>query len=143
MRFAAHKIMKTLKTKIAIALLATTVFFNANAEDKKTENTNTNSSKMLSYKMSNLNIGMYEVGNVNSLNLNIALTKDAGNTATIRLMDEKGSVLNQETIGKKLAGYNFRYDFKNMKSGKYFIEVTNGNQIITREIVKENGTLSY
>lgn len=143
MRFAAHKIMKTLKTTIAIALLATTVFFNANAEDKKTANTNTNSSTILSYKMSNLNIGMYEVGSVNSLNLNIALTKDAGNTATIRLMDEKGTVLSQETIGKKLAGYNFRYDFKNMKVGKYFIEVTNGNQIITREIMKGNGTLSY
>lgn len=143
MRLSAHKIMKTLKTSIAIALLATTVFFNANAEDRKLETTKANSSTMLNYKMSNLNIGMYEVGNVNSLNLNIALTKDAGKTATIKLMDEKGSILSQETIGKKLAGYNFRYDFKNMKSGKYFIEVTNGDQIITREIVKGNGTLSY
>jgi hypothetical protein len=143
MRFSAHKIMKTLKTSIAIALLATTVIFNANAEDKKSETAKANTSTMLNYKMSNLNIGMYEVGNVNSLNLNIALTKDAGKTATIRLMDEKGRVLNQETIGKKLAAYNFRYDFKNMKAGTYFIEVTNGNQIITREIVKGNGTLSY
>ena len=29
--------MKTLQSKIAIVLLATTVFFNANAEDKKLE----------------------------------------------------------------------------------------------------------
>jgi hypothetical protein len=135
--------MKTLKTTIAIALLATTVFFNANAEDKKTATTNTSSSTMLDYKSSNLNVGMYESGKANSLKLNITLTKDAGKMATVKLMDENGSVLNEERIGKKLAGYNFRFDFSTVKSGKYFLEVTNGENIITKEIIKSANTLSY
>jgi hypothetical protein len=134
--------MKTLKTTIAIALLATTVFFNANAEDKKSA-TSTTLSTMLDYKGSNLNIGMYELGKANSMKLSMALTKDAGKTAIIKLMDEKGNVLNEERIGKKSAGYNFRFDFSTVKAGKYFIEITNGEHIITKEIVKGTSTLSY
>ena len=139
--------MKTLKTTgrhsvIAIALLATTVFFNANAEDKKS-GTSTTSSSMLDYKGSNLNIGMYEYGKVNSMKLSMALTKDSGKMAIVKIMDEKGSVLNEERIGKKLTGYNFRFDFNTVKAGKYFIEITNGDHIITREIVKGASTLSY
>ena len=77
--------MKTLQSKIAIVLLATTVFFNANAEDKKLEKNEatTTSNSILNYKMMNLNIGMYEVGKVNSLKLNLSLTKDSGKTATV------------------------------------------------------------
>ncbi len=138
--------MKTLKTTgrhsvIAIALLATTVFFNANAEDKKNESTNSNT--MLNYKSSNLNVGMYEAGKANSLKLNMALTKDAGKKATVKLMDEKGSVLNEERIGKKLTGYNLRFDFSTVEAGKYFIEITEGDNIITKEIIKSTNTLSY
>ena len=140
--------MKTLKSTglhsvIAIALLATTVFFNANAEDKKTGTTNTSSSTMLGYKSSNLNVGMYESGKANSMKLNMALTKDAGKMATVKLMDEKGTVLNEERIGKKLTGYNFRFDFSTVKAGRYFIEITNGEHIITKEIIKGISTLSY
>ncbi|WP_435353500.1 hypothetical protein [Emticicia sp. SJ17W-69] len=135
--------MKTLQSKIAIALLATTVFFNANAEDKKTTTSNTSSSTMLEYKSSNLNVGMYELGKVNSMKLNMALTKDAGKNAIVKIMDEKGAVLNEERIGKKLTGYNFCFDFNNVKVGKYFIEITEGDNIITKEIIKSNNTLSY
>lgn len=140
--------MKTLKTTgqhsvIAIALLATTVFFNANAEDKKSETKSTNTTTMLEYKGSNLNIGMYEFGKANSMKLSMSLTKDAGKIAIVKIMDEKGSVLNEERIGKKLTGYNFRFDFNTVKAGKYFIEITNGEHIITKEIVKGTSTLSY
>ena len=86
--------MKTLKIKIAIALLATTVFFNANAEDKKS-GTSQASSSMLDYKGSNLNIGMYEFGKANSMKLSMSLTKDAGKMAIVKIMDEQGSVLNE------------------------------------------------
>ncbi len=135
--------MKTLKTTIAIALLTTTVFFNANAEDKKSGTTNTSSSSMLEYKSSKLNVGMYEFGKANSMQLNMALTKDAGKKAIVKIMDEKGSVLNEERIGKKLTGYNFLFDFSTVKAGKYFIEITEGDNIITKEIIKSTNTLSY
>jgi len=137
--------MKTLQLKIAIALLVTTVFFNANAEDKKLERNEaaTTSNSILNYKMTNLNVGMYEVGKVNSLILNLKLTKDAGKTANVKLMNEKGEVLSEERISKKATGYNFRYDFSSIETGKYFIEITNGEYVITKEIIKGKGTLSY
>ncbi len=137
--------MKTLKSTIAIALLATTVFFNANAEDKKLEKNETSaaSSSLANYKMSNLKVGMYEVGSVNSMKLNFTLTKDADKIAVVKLMDENGTVLTQERVGKKETAYNFRFDFSESAAGKYFIEVTNGDHIITKEILKGKGTLSY
>lgn len=135
--------MKKLTSIIAIALLATTTVFNANAEDKKTVTTNTSSSSVFEYKSSQLNVGMYESGKVNSMKLNLALTKDAGKKATIKLMDSKGTVLNEERIGKKLTGYNFRFDFSTVEAGKYFIEITEGDSIITKEIIKSTNTLSY
>ena len=98
---------------------------------------------MLDYKRSNLNVGMYESGKVNSMKLNMALTKDAGKMATIKLMDGKGTVLNEERVGKKLTGYNFRFDFSTVEAGKYFIEITEGDIIITKEIIKSTNTLSY
>jgi len=82
--------MKKITSIIAIALLATTVAFNANADDKKME-----------YKSSNLNVGMYEAGHANSLKLNMNLTKDKGVQATIKLMDADGSILHEEVLGKK------------------------------------------
>ena len=137
--------MKTLQSTIAIALLATTVFFNANAEDKKLEKNeaSTTSNSLATYKMSNLKVGMYEVGNVNSMKLNFTLTKDADKIAVVKLMDGNGTVLTQERIGKKETAYNFRFDFSESALGKYFIEVTNGDHIITKEILKGKGTLSY
>ncbi len=137
--------MKTLQSTIAIALLATTVFFNANAEDKKLEKNeaSTTSNSLATYKMSNLKVGMYEVGSVNSMKLNFTLTKDADKIAVVKLMDENGTVLTQERIGKKETAYNFRFDFSESALGKYFIEVTNGDHIITKEILKGKGTLSY
>ena len=137
--------MKTLKSTLGIALLATTVFFNANAEDKKLEKNETSaaSSSLANYKMSNLKVGMYEVGSVNSMKLNFTLTKDADKIAVVKLMDENGTVIIQERVGKKETAYNFRFDFSESASGKYFIEVTNGNHIITKEILKGKGTLSY
>ncbi|GGD75658.1 hypothetical protein GCM10011514_44490 [Emticicia aquatilis] len=136
--------MKTLKSTLAIALLATTVFFNANAEDKKLEkNEASTSNSLATYKMSNLKVGMYEVGNVNSMKLNLTLTKDAGKTANVKLMNENGTVLSETTVSKKETAYNFRFDFSESATGKYFIEVTNGDHIITKEILKGKGTLSY
>ena len=134
--------MKKLTT-FGIALLATATFLNANAEDKKLETKSTSSTTMLNYKKSNLDVGIYEIGNVNSLKLNIAITKDEGKTATVKLMDENGYVLNEDKIGKNSVSYNFRFDFSTAKSGKYYVEITSGERIITREIIKSVSTLSY
>ena len=124
--------MKTLTSTIAIALLATTLAFNANAEDKKIE-----------YKSSNLNVGMYEAGYTNSMKLNMNLTKDKGVSATIKLMNADGSILHEEVLGKKVESYKLCFDMSNVQAGTYYVEVKNGDRIITKEIVKSTSTLSY
>lgn len=124
--------MKTLTSTIAIALLASTLAFNANAEDKKIE-----------YKSSNLNVGMYEAGHTNSMKLNMNLTKDKGVAATIKLMNADGSILHEEVLGKKVESYKLCFDMSNVQAGKYYVEVKNGDRIITKEIVKSTSTLSY
>ncbi|GAB3508940.1 hypothetical protein [Emticicia fontis] len=124
--------MKKITSIIAIALLASTVAFNANADDKKIE-----------YKSSNLKVGMYEAGFTNSMKLNMNLTKDKGVSATIKLMDADGSILHEEVLGKKVEAYKLCFDMSNMKAGKYYVEVKNGDRIITKEILKGSHTLSY
>jgi hypothetical protein len=124
--------MKKLTSTIAIALLATTLAFNANADDKKME-----------YKSSNLNVGMYEAGHTNSMKLNMTLTKDKGVAATIKLMDADGSILHEEVLGKKVESYKLCFDMSNVKAGKYYVEIKNGERIITKEILKSTSTLSY
>lgn len=124
--------MKKLTSTIAIALLATTLAFNANADDKKME-----------YKSSNLNVGMYEAGHTNSMKLNMTLTKDKGIAATIKLMDADGSILHEEVLGKKVESYKLCFDMSNVKAGKYYVEIKNGERIITKEILKSTSTLSY
>lgn len=133
--------MKKLTSIIAIALLTTTVFFNANAEDKKSEKGTTTSVE--NYNASNLNAGLYEVGHVNSLKLNVLLTKDEGKIAIVKLIDANGNTLDEQVIGKKAKGFNLRYDFNAIETGKYYLEMTNGASILTKEIVKTNTTLSY
>ncbi|AFK03895.1 hypothetical protein Emtol_2760 [Emticicia oligotrophica DSM 17448] len=138
--------MKTLQSTFAIALLATSVIFNANAEEKKTEKNEAAASttnSIANYKMSNLKVGLYEAGHVNSLKLNLTLTKDAGKTATVKLMDEKGNVLVEERISKNETAYSFRFDFSETPVGTYYVEVINGNHIVTKEVLKGKGTLSY
>jgi len=124
--------MKKITSAIAIALLATSVAFNANADDKKIE-----------YKSSNLNVGMYEAGYTNSMKLNMTLTKDKGVAATIKLMDADGSILHEEVLGKKVESYKLCFDMNSVKAGKYYVEVKNGDRIITKEIVKSASNLSY
>ncbi|WP_337041968.1 T9SS type A sorting domain-containing protein [Emticicia sp. 17c] len=124
--------MKKLTSAIAIALLASSVAFNANADDKKIE-----------YKSSNLNIGMYEAGYTNSMKLSMNLTKDKGVAATVKLMDADGNLLHEEVLGKKLTAYKLCFDMSSLKAGKYYVEVKNGERIITKTVVKGDHTLSY
>ncbi|GAB3508935.1 T9SS type A sorting domain-containing protein [Emticicia fontis] len=124
--------MKKLTSAIAIALLATSVAFNANADDKKIE-----------YKSSNLNVGMYEAGYANSMKLNMNLTKDKGVAATVKLMDANGNTIHEQFIGKKAESFKLSFDMTNAEAGKYYVEVKNGDRIITKEILKSKSTLSY
>lgn len=120
--------MKKLILIIAVALFSTTV----QAEDKK-----------IDYRESQLNVGMYEYKNTNSLILNINVSKDKGLKASVRLLDQNGNQIYSETSNKKSTCANLRINLSEAPVGVYYLEVTSGDRIITREIVKNAHTLSY
>lgn len=123
-----HKIMKKLILILAVAFFTTTV----HAEDKK-----------IDYRESNLKVGMYEYKNTNSLMLNINISKDKGLKASVRLLDHDGNQIYSEVANKKSASTNLRFDLSEAPVGTYYLEVTSGDRIITKEIVKSQNTLSY
>ena len=104
----------------------------ANADDKKIE-----------YRSSNLNIAMYEYEHVNSLKLSLNILKDKGQKAKVKLMDANGSILHEEVIGRKSTAVNVRFDLSSAPAGKYYVELTSGDRIITREVKRSQQSLSY
>ncbi len=120
--------MKNLILIIAVALLSTTV----HAEEKK-----------IDYRESNLNVGMYEYKSTNSLKLNVNISKDKGLKASVKLLDSVGNLVYSETTSKKSTSANLRLDLSQAPVGTYYLEVTSGDRIITKEITKGQQTLSY
>lgn len=121
-------IMKKLILIIAVALFSTTV----QAEDKR-----------IDYRESQLNVGMYEYENINSLKLNANISKDKGLKASIRLLDAAGNQISVNRVNKKSTLVCLRFDLSEAPIGKYYLEVTSGDRIITKEIIKNAHTLSY
>jgi hypothetical protein len=120
--------MKTQLLIIAIILFS----LHANADDKKIE-----------YRSSNLNIAMYEYEHVNSLKLSVNIIKDKGQKANVKLMDASGTTLYEESIGKKSTAVNVRVDLSSAPAGKYYVELTSGDRIITKEVNRGQQSLSY
>lgn len=113
---------------IAIILFS----LHANADDKKIE-----------YRSSNLNIAMYEYEHVNSLKLSLNIIKDKGQKAKVKLMDAYGRTLHEELIGRKQTAVNVRVDLSSAPAGKYYVELTSGDRIITKEVKRDQHSLSY
>ena len=113
---------------IAIILFS----LHAYADDKKIE-----------YRSSNLNIAMYEYEHVNSLKLSLNIAKDKGMKAKVKLMDAEGRVLHEEVIGKNPTSVNVRLDLSSAPTGKYYVELTSGDRIITKEVQRGYQSLSY
>jgi len=113
---------------IAIILLS----LQSKADDKKIE-----------YRKSSLNIGMYEYGYIHSLKLSLNITKDKGEKAHMKLMDAQGTTLHEERIGNKQTSVNLRVDLSSAPVGKYYVEITSGARIITKEVLRNQTSLSY
>jgi len=77
-------------------------------------------------------VGMYRVKN--SLVMNLLLEKDKGVSINIKLVDSKGKVLHQEYIAKGLRKVGQKFDFSDVSDGNYKIEITNGDERITKNI---------
>ncbi|RFS17174.1 T9SS type A sorting domain-containing protein [Emticicia sp. C21] len=99
--------------------------------------------KKIEYRSSNLNIAMYEYEHVNSLKLSLNILKDRGQKAKVKLMDAEGRTLHEEVIGRKLTSINVRLDLSTAPAGTYYVELTSGDRIITKEVKRDQHSLSY
>ena len=129
----SHRKLKALKMKKQLLIIAIILFsLHAYADDKKIE-----------YRSSNLKIAMYEYEQVNSLKLSLNIAKDKGMKAKVKLMDAEGTILHEEVIGRKPTAVNVRLDLSSAPTGKYYVELTSGDRIITKEVNRAQHSLNY
>jgi|GEM_PF-1695242 flagellar hook assembly protein FlgD len=77
-------------------------------------------------------VGMYRIQN--SLSMKVLLEKEAGEKVFVRLLNQKGQVLYEETLNKKMSKYSRNFDFSQVNDGKYTLEVTDGKHSVRKEI---------
>lgn len=54
---------------------------------------------------------------------------------TIRLKDADNAVLYRETLGRTPASHWRKFDFEGMKTGVYYLEISDGHQKIVRQFI--------
>ncbi|MPR36187.1 hypothetical protein [Salmonirosea aquatica] len=77
-------------------------------------------------------VGMYRIQK--SLTMNVLVEKKLGDRVEVQLVDEKGHVLFEDVMGKREQKSGFKLNFSEIQDGKYSVVVTNGAQVITKEI---------
>jgi hypothetical protein len=77
-------------------------------------------------------VGMYRVKN--SLVMNLLMEKEKGVGLEVKLTDARGKVLHHEYIGRGLRKVGQKFDFSAITDGEYRIEITNGDERITKNI---------
>ncbi len=69
-------------------------------------------------------VGMYQP--VNTLKMNLLVEKMKGQKLQITLKNEKGVILYTEYLSKSESNYARKFDFAELKDGKYTFEISNG-----------------
>lgn len=128
MRFAAHKIMKTTVKNFAIALVAGVFTFStvlASEPIGKKDESKTASKRTF-------DVGMYRV--INSMKVNVLVEKQEGKALDITLKNDRNEVIYSEIIGKKASKFSKKFDLVGLADGKYRFEISNGKEVITKEV---------
>ena len=77
-------------------------------------------------------VGMYRI--INSMRVSVAIEKTQGNVVEIRLKNDKNEVIYTEFVGKKSVKFAKKFDLTGLADGKYRFEISNGKEMITKEI---------
>lgn len=77
-------------------------------------------------------VGMYRI--INSMRVSVAIEKTQGNIVEIRLKNDKNEVIYTEFVGKKSIKFAKKFDLTGLADGKYRFEISNGKEMITKEI---------
>ena len=81
----------------------------------------------------NFRVGMYRVKGTESMNM--LVEKQKGERLSIRITDQKGKVLHEEMIGKKISKFGKRLNFSAMQDGNYILEIFNEREKIVKNIL--------
>ena len=77
-------------------------------------------------------VGMYRVKD--SLKMRLLMEKKAGQRVMVRLLDQRGQVLHEEMVGKRMRKYGRNFDFSQIKDGRYTIEVSDGSEVVQKTV---------
>ncbi|MDZ7935359.1 MAG: hypothetical protein U5M51_10440 [Emticicia sp.] len=120
--------MKTQIKNFAIALVAGVFTFStvlaSEPIGKKDEN------KIASKRT--FEVGMYRI--INSMKVNIMIEKQEGKSLDITLRNDRNEVIYSEVIGKKTSKFSKKFDLVGLADGKYRFEISNGKEVITKEV---------
>lgn len=122
------KIMKKTLKNFAIALVAGAFTFStvlASEQIGKKDESKTASKRTF-------DVGMYRV--INSMKVNVLVEKQEGKTLDITLKNDRNEVIYSELIGKKASKFSKKFDLVGLSDGKYRFEISNGKEIITKEV---------
>lgn len=66
--------------------------------------------------------------------INLMLAVRQPKRVTIRLKDARNAVLYKESLTKTPASHWRKFNFEGMKTGTYYLEISNGDQVVVRQI---------
>ncbi len=118
--------------KLILVLAMAAFSLQSNANDLK-----------IDYKESNFNLSINKAPTKGFYNVNLRISKDSDEKATLKVLDANGREVYSEVFGKKLTDFKVALDLSQADYGTYFIELTSGDRIVTKEISINKNTLSY
>ena len=68
------------------------------------------------------------------MKMSVLIHKKIDKDLTVILKDNKGEILINEHVRRKVSKYHAKYDLSELEDGKYTIEFTKGNEKLVKEI---------
>jgi hypothetical protein len=118
--------------KLILVLAMAAFSLQSNASDLK-----------IDYKESNFNLSINKAYNKGFHHVNLNITKDSDEKATLKVLDANGKEIYRESFGKKLTDFKVALNLSQADYGTYYVELTSGDRIVTKEISIDKNTLSY
>jgi hypothetical protein len=118
-----HKLMKTIAQHVLMTFFLGLIVPVSNAQVTAANDPNTGKA---AFEV-NMFLGTQE-------KINIMLAVRQPRKVTIRLKDANSTVLYREALSKTPASHWRKFDFEGMKTGVYYLEISDGHQKIVRQI---------
>lgn len=129
---SAMSLMMALLTSATLLAQTETANLTGNAPVAATINYHQNDLPNASGVHKSFAIGMYRVQE--SMTMRLMMEKQAGEKVVLRLLNEYGSIIHQEVVGKSIKKYACNFDFSNTQDGRFTIEVANGSEVVRKSI---------